>query len=503
MRHFDQRHHPLADRFSKQVGDAVLGDHVVHIGSGHRHALIRAQHSANARRLAIVCGRRQANDRLAALGAGGAAQKLALGGNATVEVTVNLVGAHLARQVDRERLRHRHHLVLGRDRTGVAHHLDRLEGKQRVAVDQVIQTPRPHGETGDDLAGLLGLAPPGQDAVFEQRNDRVGNHIRMNADVLAIRQVFEGFIGDAPQPDLQRGAVLDDAADVARDLFHRLLLRAGVRVFDHRRVDRHQAVDLADVQGRVPHRARHGGVDLGNNELGLGHCRGYHVHRDAQTDVTKLVRHRHLNERHVHGNAPDRHQPRHARDGQGYILGHALLHGRPDIVAHKEGAVAVVREGLTLGVVRYCMIGQEMNQFHIGRPRFKRFQSRHQGARRGAGRAHEHMVTALDLAHGLVRGGDLVGMGAQRRGQSGPGLGVGGRASCTGSPIILQSAANAGEQTRRARPRWGQVREVGRILQHDAYSTRATNCVPRTPMMPEGVLMVTASGLSLAMTPET
>ena len=96
----------------------------------------------------------EADDRLAARRARGAAQELALRGQAAVVLAALLVGADLAGEVDRKGLRHRDHAVLRGDHRRLADGLDRLEGEQRVAVDQVVQAPRTHREAGHDLAAL-------------------------------------------------------------------------------------------------------------------------------------------------------------------------------------------------------------------------------------------------------------------------------------------------------------------------------------------------------------
>jgi hypothetical protein len=60
-------------------------------------------------------------------------------------------------------------------------HVDRLEHEQRVAVDQVVQRARAQRHAGDDLERLAGLARAGQAAVLQQRQDRVGDDVGMDA----------------------------------------------------------------------------------------------------------------------------------------------------------------------------------------------------------------------------------------------------------------------------------------------------------------------------------
>jgi hypothetical protein len=189
---------------AEEICDAELGDHIVDIGAGDGDAIVGAQRGPNPRFEAIVRRRCEADDGFAALRARGAAQELALRRDAAVELARELVDAHLPGQVQRKDLRHRNHLVLGRDRCRIAHDIDRLEGEQRIAIDHVVQPIAADCEAGDDLAALARLALPGEDAFLQQRDHRVGDHIRVDAEILAVRQVLEGGIGDATKADLQR-----------------------------------------------------------------------------------------------------------------------------------------------------------------------------------------------------------------------------------------------------------------------------------------------------------
>ena len=89
----------------------------------------------------------------------------------------------------------------------------------------------------------------------------------MDAEVAPVGEIAQRFSGNAPQPDLQRRAVIDDAGNVTGNLLHDLLGDRHVDVFRDRRIHRHQDVDVADVQGAVALRARHRRVHLGNARL--------------------------------------------------------------------------------------------------------------------------------------------------------------------------------------------------------------------------------------------
>jgi hypothetical protein len=135
VRQFDQRCGALADRLAEQVGDAVLGDHVMHVGARNGGGFARQQRRTDARGRAVIRGRGHAQDRLAPARARGAAQELLLHADAAIELAVELVHAGLARQVNGKGLADGHHLVLRGDGGRVADDVDRLEHEQRVAVE--------------------------------------------------------------------------------------------------------------------------------------------------------------------------------------------------------------------------------------------------------------------------------------------------------------------------------------------------------------------------------
>ena len=58
---------PLAQALAVEAGDPVLGDHVVHVGARGDDAGALGQHVHDARDRAVLRGRGQGDDRLAAL----------------------------------------------------------------------------------------------------------------------------------------------------------------------------------------------------------------------------------------------------------------------------------------------------------------------------------------------------------------------------------------------------------------------------------------------------
>ena len=117
MRDLDQRHRSLPDRFPKQVRDAILRDHVVHVGPGDPHPIAGIQRGLDPRS-AIVGSGRKADDGLAARGSRRAPDEAYLRGYAAIELAFELVHADLARQIDCEGLCDRDHARLAGDLFG-------------------------------------------------------------------------------------------------------------------------------------------------------------------------------------------------------------------------------------------------------------------------------------------------------------------------------------------------------------------------------------------------
>lgn len=434
VRQLDEHHGALAHRLAEQVADAVLGDHVVHVGARHRGALAGQQLRADARDLAVVGGRGQADDRLAAGRARRAAQELGLRREPAVELAGELVGAGLAGEIDREHLRHRHHAVLRRDGVGIAHRLDGLEREQRVAVDDLEQPARAEGVAGDDAPALQALAPAVDDALVEQRHDGVGDGVGVDAEVAPVLQVPQRLVRDAAGADLQRRAVVDGAGDVARDALDHGLFGGCVPVLDHGRLDLDEMVDALEGQGRFAHRPRHRRVDFGDDEPGALHRRRRHVDRDAQAHEAVRVGRRHLHAGHVDRQAAVAHQFGQPRRRQRHVLDRALAHRRAHLAADEDGAVAAARRHASVGAGGQRAVGDEVQQLDVGRRRRQRLERAHQRARRGAGAADEDAVAGRNALH--------RGLGRQ---QAGP-IGLG-----DGRPHADPRAARAARRRSRAR----------------------------------------------------
>ena len=188
-----------------------------------------------------------------------------LGRHASVEHAVAGVGAHLAGQVDGERLRHRHHRRVGGDDAGSHTYSIGKKAKRGFAVDQVVESARAHGQAGHDLARVEALARAGDDAALDQIDERLGDDVRVDAEVPPVAEEPQHLVGHASQADLQRGAVIDEARDVAGDALRRVADRF-VQVLDDRLVHGYDLVEAVERHLALRAGPRHPRVDLGDDD---------------------------------------------------------------------------------------------------------------------------------------------------------------------------------------------------------------------------------------------
>src|SRR5262249_2305722 len=147
--------------------------------------------------------------------ADGPAVEIRLCRHPPVASALEMLGAHLSGQYAGERLRDRHHTLLPRTHAWVAAPVDRLEEEARVVIDEIVETPRAHGPAGDDAARPVRLAGARDDALVDQVDEGLRDHVGVDAEMAPVPQVAEHGVGHAPEPDLDGRAVADDACHIA------------------------------------------------------------------------------------------------------------------------------------------------------------------------------------------------------------------------------------------------------------------------------------------------
>ena len=146
------------------------------------------------------------------------------------------------RSTARQEFMENHVVVLGDDErvVGVVHRED-LDGA--VVIEPVVEAPGAHGKGDHDLAGVQALAAAGDHALFRQVHDAVGDHLRMDAQVVFVVQEAQGGVGNGPDAQLEAVAVLDHTGDVLADGFFDIADGRGLHL-DDLAVVRHEIIDL-------------------------------------------------------------------------------------------------------------------------------------------------------------------------------------------------------------------------------------------------------------------
>src|SRR6266536_926098 len=339
MRDLDQSLGAFANGFAVQVGYAEFGHHVTHQATRGHHAGARTQHGHDARDRSVFCGGGDRDDRLAALGAGGAAQEVNLSADAAVELVPDGIGADLAGEVDLQGGVDSDHAVIAGDQDGIVDVGGGVEFKDRVVVDEIENTLGAKNESDDDFARLEVLALASDDAGFDQRDDSVGDQFAMNGEILAVGEQGKNGVGDAADAGLEHGAVFDQAGHVAGDggvhfgnfhLFHLAQRPGGL---DHN-------VDFAHVDDAVAISTRHLIVDLCDHVASLmGGGEGC-VQPDSKTAEPVRVGRRDLDQCDVewHGAADEEFFNFAQVDRR--VVGTAVVDGVAHVGADEDGVVA-------------------------------------------------------------------------------------------------------------------------------------------------------------------
>src|SRR5499427_9034038 len=188
VRDLDQCQGSLADRFTEQVCDAVLCDHIVHVRSRDPHSIASLQHGFDSRR-AVVGGGRKADNGLAILRPRRAAEEPQLCRHPAVEFASKLVDTDLARQVNCESLGDRDHARLVGDLPRMTHLIDRQELKTWIVVYEVIKPTGPKAVAGDDTVAMTRLAATSHNARLDQVHNSIGDDIAMDTEIAPILQI--------------------------------------------------------------------------------------------------------------------------------------------------------------------------------------------------------------------------------------------------------------------------------------------------------------------------
>ena len=173
MGDLDQRLGALAQVPPEEVRDAELGDDIVHVSARGHHPGPLLQEVDDARHLAVLGGRREGDDRAAALRLSGAANEVDLPAEAREDLGTDRVRADLAGEVHLERRVDGHDVLVLADSKRIVHVLDGVAFEHRIVVQVIVQPVRAEGEGEDGLPHVHRLLAAGDDAPFDRLHDAV------------------------------------------------------------------------------------------------------------------------------------------------------------------------------------------------------------------------------------------------------------------------------------------------------------------------------------------
>ena len=117
-------------------------------------------------------------------------------------------------------------------------------------MQEFIEPVRTDTEAGDDLAGMQSLMAPGDHTFFDEILDWVGDDVRVNAKVSAVMQVLQSLIGNTPEIDVQRRAILNNLCDITGDALGNRIGRL-MQIFDKPPFDADKAIDPINVKESI------------------------------------------------------------------------------------------------------------------------------------------------------------------------------------------------------------------------------------------------------------
>ena len=210
-----------------------------------------------------------------------------------------------------------------------------MELDQRVVVDEVVEPLSPHAERGDYLAVVQRFLPVRDDARFDEIDDTVGEHLRMQAQVVFVSQVREDRIGDHSDPRLNRRPVADQPRHILA-YSHGHFVGLGWRPRDQGQVALYDIIYILQMHEAVAECSGHLFVDLCDHDLGHIRPRLDNVDRDSERAVPVTVGRRDLDERDV--DLKPARPDMVGEFGEEYrcIFGPALVDRIPDVRSDKE-----------------------------------------------------------------------------------------------------------------------------------------------------------------------
>ena len=296
----------------------MLGDDQARVAARRAHRARQPGHDAG---LAFGGGG-QRHDGQAAAAARCAAQKVDRTAHGTHIHTGGHLGVDLAGQVHLDGRVDGGQLVAGGEHLGVVGVVGAAQCKLGVAVRPAAHFLAAHQDAANAHAGVQALLRVGQHTGLGQGSDAVAHRTAVQPQVAVAMQRGQHGLGQVADAQLQRGAVLDQRGDMARDgLLHRP--GRGAALFQWRMLGVDEQREIAGLQVHAAVGPGDGGVDLANHYACLLQRGGQVFLRQAQAVAALIVGWRDLQQHHVGGQHAGADQARQVRVMAGQDVEHA------------------------------------------------------------------------------------------------------------------------------------------------------------------------------------
>ena len=258
-----------AEALAAQMRNAVLGNDVVHIVLAGCDDSAGCQNGLDLADRAALGRGRERDEALAALGLACAAHIVDLAAGAGHVLRTDRFRAHLSEQIDLQRRIDGDHIVVLADDVRVVDVVHRQDLKAGVVVDIIIDALRTEGEGRHGLAAVDLLFAVVHRSAFEQFDHAVGEHFRVDAEVVLRLERHSGRIRDRADAKLDaraiRNLLSDEVADRAADIVDHDRRQHGnvVRILNDR-------IDLRNVNLGAAQASRLLLIHFNEDAFGLG-----------------------------------------------------------------------------------------------------------------------------------------------------------------------------------------------------------------------------------------
>ncbi len=309
VRQADHGNGSFLEALSKKIDRPVFAHHVIHVAPGYdyRHILEDGHNPAVP---AIPGSGGDHEYRLASGRLGRSPYEVEHSRHAGIMVVRARIHCHLPGQIHHTDNVERHHPVVGCDDSRIVHIVGGMEFNAWIVVKKLVKVSGSDGKTGHQFPLIQSLDLVGDDALAGEFHESVGKDLRMDSEIILVPQGLQHGMGDAPQADLQGGAVIYEPGYVlgngkGGDGFgHRTDAQQFFVVFNH-------YIDIVHVYEAVAQNPGHPGIDLGDDQVGGPGCREGNIYGDAQADPAEVVRRRNLDESDMNGYLPALKKMRH------------------------------------------------------------------------------------------------------------------------------------------------------------------------------------------------